>query len=295
MNALDDGVVRMLQKGMALVDGQRFAALVLYNEGSNFSVGANIGIALFAANLAMWPVIESTIAEGQKVFQALKRAPFPVVGAPAGMALGGGCEILLHCGAVQASAETYMGLVEVGVGVIPGWGGCKEMLGRWSTNPKRPGGPMPAVAKVFELISTAVVSTSAEEARENLFLRPTDGITMNRDRLLADAKAKALALLADGYKPPKPYELALPGPSGRVALEMAVDGFRQSGKATAHDEVVAKKLARVLTGGDTDVTEKVGEDELSRLEREAFLALVKTPGTLARIEHMLDTGKPLRN
>jgi len=183
----------------------------------------------------------------------------------------------------------------VGVGVIPGWGGCKEMLGRWSTNPKRPGGPMPAVAKVFELISTAVVSTSAEEARENLFLRPTDGISMNRDRLLADAKAKALALLADGYKPPKPYELALPGPSGRVALEMAVDGFRQSGKATPHDEVVAKKLARVVTGGDTDVTEKVGEDDLSRLEREAFIALVKTPGTLARIEHMLDTGKPLRN
>jgi 3-hydroxyacyl-CoA dehydrogenase len=118
---------------------------------------------------------------------------------------------------------------------------------------------------------------------------------MNRDRLLADAKAKALALLADGYEPPKPFELMLPGPSGRVALEMAVDGFRQSGKATAHDEVVAKKLARVLTGGDTDVTEKVGEDDLSRLEREAFIALVKTPGSLARIENMLDTGKPLRN
>jgi 3-hydroxyacyl-CoA dehydrogenase len=154
---------------------------------------------------------------------------------------------------------------------------------------------MPPVVKVFELISTAVVSTSAEEARENLFLRPTDGVTMNRDRLLADAKAKALALVAAGYDPPQPAELNLPGASGRIALEMAVDGFRASGKATPHDEVVAKRLARVLTGGDTDVTVKVAEDELSRLEREAFLALIKTPATLARIEHMLDTGKPLRN
>ncbi len=295
MNALDEGVLRMLAKAQELIDGTAWKALVIYNEGTNFSVGANIGLALFVANLAMWPEIEMSIAGGQETFKALKYAPFPTVAAPAGMALGGGCEITLHCPAVQAHAETYMGLVEVGVGVIPGWGGCKEMLTRWSTNPKRPGGPMPPVAKVFELISTAVVSTSAEEARENLFLRPTDGVTMNRDRLLADAKAKALALVAAGYDPPKPVELNLPGASGRAALEMAVDGFLKSGKATPHDEVVATKLARVVTGGDVDVTDKVSEDELSRLEREAFLALVKTPATLARIEHMLDTGKPLRN
>src|SRR6185503_2079387 len=171
---------------------------------------------LFAANLAMWNEIEGLIAGGQQAMKALKYAPFPTVAAPAGMALGGGCEVVLHCSAVQAHAETYMGLVEVGVGVIPGWGGCKEMLTRWSTNPKRPGGPMPPVAKAFELISTAVVSTSAEEARENLFLRRDDGITMNRDRLLADAKAKALALLGGGaatggaatggYQPPRPVE-----------------------------------------------------------------------------------------
>jgi 3-hydroxyacyl-CoA dehydrogenase len=295
MNALDDGIVRMLGKVRELVDGSRFKALVIHNEASSFSVGANIGIALFAANLAMWPEIEASIAGGQQAFKALKHAPFPSVAAPAGMALGGGCEIVLHCSAVQASAETYMGLVEVGVGVVPGWGGCKEMLTRWMTNPKRPGGPMPAVSKVFELISTAVVSTSAEEARENLFLRPTDGISMNRDRLLADAKARALALLATGYQPPAPIEISLPGPSARAALSMAVDGFRQSGKATPHDEVVAKRLAVVVSGGDTDITEKLTEDDLYRLEREAFLDLVKTPGTLARIEHMLDTGKPLRN
>lgn len=295
MNALDEGVLRQLAKALGLIDGTRFRALVIYNEASNFSVGANIGIALFAANVGLWPEIEATIAAGQETFRALKYAPFPVVGAPAGMALGGGCEILLHCDAVQAHAETYMGLVEAGVGVIPGWGGCKEMVTRWQTNPKRPGGPMPGVAQVFETISTAKVSTSAEEARELLFLRPGDGITMNRDRLLADAKAKALELLAAGYRPPAPVEISLPGPAGRAALDMAVAGFRASGAATPHDVVVAGRLARVVTGGDTDPTESVTEDDLSRLEREAFLELVRTPATLARIEHMLETGKPLRN
>jgi 3-hydroxyacyl-CoA dehydrogenase len=247
----------------------------------------------------MWPAIEESVAAGQQAFKAMKYAPFPVVGAPSGMALGGGCEILLHCAAVQAHAESYIGLVEAGVGVVPGWDGCKEMTLRWATNPKRPGGPMPGVAKVFETISTARVATSAAEAKELLFLRPTDGVTMNRDRLLADAKAKALALLAGedgaGYRPPEPVAVSLPGPSGRAALAMAVDGFVASGQATAHDAVVAKRLAVVLTGGDTDVTEPTTEDDLSRLEREAFMELVRTPATLARIEHMLETGKPLRN
>jgi 3-hydroxyacyl-CoA dehydrogenase len=299
MNALDEGVLKMLGKAAGLIDGERFRALVLHNEAESFSVGANIGIALFAANLAMWPAIEESVAAGQQAFKAMKYAPFPVVGAPSGMALGGGCEILLHCAAVQAHAESYIGLVEAGVGVVPGWGGCKEMTLRWATNPKRPGGPMPGVAKAFETISTARVATSAAEARELLFLRPTDGVTMNRDRLLADAKARALTLLAGeggaGYRPPEPVEVSLPGPSGRAALEMAVDGFVASGQATAHDAVVAKRLAVVLTGGDTDVTEPTTEDDLSRLEREAFMELVRTPATLARIEHMLETGKPLRN
>jgi 3-hydroxyacyl-CoA dehydrogenase len=295
MNSLDDGVVRMLGKALQLVDGIAWKALVIHNDAANFSVGANIGLALFAANIALWPAIESSIFDGQQALKALKYAKFPVVAAPAGMALGGGCEVVLHCAAVQAHAETYAGLVEVGVGVVPGWGGCKELLGRWITNPKRPGGAMPAVAKVFETISTAYVSTSAEEARDVLFLRPPDGITMNRDRLLADAKAKALAMLAAGFKPPAPPEISLPGVSGRLALEMAVDGFRASGLATPHDVVVAKELATIVSGGDTDITETVSEDDLNRLERTAFLALIQTKATLARIEHMLDTGKPLRN
>ncbi len=295
MNSLDDGVIRQLRKATGLVDGKAYKALVLYNEGSNFSVGANIGVALFAANVGLWMAIENSIYEGQQTYKALKYAPFPVVGAPANMALGGGCEILLHCDAVQAHAELYMGLVEVGVGVIPGWGGCKELTTRWATNPKRPGGPMPGVAQTFETISTAKVSTSCDEARDLLFLRDGDGVTMNRDRLLADAKAKALALVAAGYQPPAPVEIALPGPSGKAALDLAVEGFRASGAATPHDAVVSHRLATVVTGGDTDPTETVTEDRLYQLEREAFLDLVRTPATLARIEHMLETGKPLRN
>lgn len=294
-NSLDEAILRQLQKAMKLIENGRFRALVVHNEGTNFSVGANLGLALFAANIALWPAIEALIAEGQRVYKALKYAPFPVVGAPSGMALGGGCEILLHCDAIQAHAESYIGLVEVGVGVVPGWGGCKEMLARWIANPKRPGGPMPPVAKVFEMISTAQVSTSAEEAREMLVLREGDGITMNRDRLLADAKAKALALLAAGYEPPAEPVFQLPGPSAKAALDLAVAGFRASGAATPHDEVVAGKLAYILSGGDTDITDTVSEDELYRFEREAFLELVRHPDTLARIEHMLATGKPLRN
>jgi 3-hydroxyacyl-CoA dehydrogenase len=295
MNALDDGVISMLHRALGLVDGVAYKAMVIHNEADNFSVGANIGVALFAANVAAWPLIEASVAAGQETFKALKYASFPTVGAPSGMALGGGCEILLHCSAVQAHAESYIGLVEVGVGLVPGWGGCKEMIGRWATKPDRPGGPMPPVAKVFETISTAKVATSAAEAQDLLFLRPTDGITMNRDRLLDDAKAKALAMVEAGYRPPEPPEISLPGPSGRCALDMAVQGFRASGKATAHDEVVAGRLAVVVTGGDTDPIETVTEDELSRLEREAFMDLIRTPGTLARVEHMLETGKPLRN
>lgn len=293
MNTLDPDTMTLIRQSISLVQ-QRFRALVVYNEGANFSVGANLGLALFAANIAAWSEIERLVAAGQETYKALKYAPFPVVGAPAGMALGGGCEILLHCHAVQAHAETYTGLVEVGVGVIPGWGGCKELLARWQAMPGYPRGPMPGVAKAFEIISTAQVSKSAAEARELGFLRATDGITMNRDRLLADAKARALAL-AEDFRPPKPPDYTLPGPSGRVALQMAVDQFAKLGKATKHDVVVSGALAEVLSGGDADPVEPIGEDEVLRLERAAFMTLVRHPDSLARVEHMLETGKPLRN
>jgi len=293
MNSLNPFVLAMIEKAIRLVPGG-YKALVVYNEGSNFSVGANIGILLVAMKLRAWFAVRYLIRRGQDVYKALKYAPFPVVGAPSGMALGGGCEILLHCDAVQAHAETYTGLVEAGVGIVPGWGGCKEMLVRGWSDPGRRGGPMPPVIKAFETIAMATVAKSAAEARDILVLRPEDAITMNRDRLLADAKAKALAL-AENYTPPEEPEISLPGKTARAAMSMAVDGFRLSGKATPHDVTVGKALAGVLSGGDTDITETVSEDGLLALERKAFVALSRTPATIARVSHMLKTGKPLRN
>ena len=293
MNALDEGTLTLLAQSIGVVR-ERFRALVVYNEGANFSVGANLGVALFAANIAAWGEIEKGVAAGQDTYKALKYAPFPVVAAPAGMALGGGCEILLHSDAIQAHAETYTGLVEAGVGLLPGWGGCKEMLARAAASKALPRGPMPAPAKVFELISTATVSKSAAQARENLVLRENDGITMNRDRLLADAKARALAL-AEGYAPPAPPEFHLPGPSGALGMTLAADAFARRGIATPHDLVVASGMATVLSGGEADMVDTLSEQDVLDLERQEFMRLVRTPGTLARVEHMLETGKPLRN
>jgi 3-hydroxyacyl-CoA dehydrogenase len=293
MNSLDADTMALFMKAIAQVK-KGYKAMVVYNEGSHFSAGANLGLAAFAANIAAWGEIENLVGGGQSTYMALRYAPFPVVSAPSGMALGGGCEILLASDAVQAHAETYTGLVEVGVGLIPGWGGCKEMLHRWGTIGNLPKGPMPAVARAFEIISVATVAKSAAEAKEYLFMRPSDGITMNRYRLLADAKAKALDLAKD-YKPPEPPTFNLPGPSGRVALDMAVAGFHRQGKATDHDLVVLGELAEVLSGGDTDVIKTMTEAEVLELERTRFMNLVHHEGSLDRITHMLETGKPLRN
>jgi 3-hydroxyacyl-CoA dehydrogenase len=293
MNALGPGVLSMIRKAISIIPG-RYKGLVIYNESTNFSVGANIGLLWVLALLRLSPLIRLVVSKGQETYKQLKFAPFPVVGAPSGMALGGGCEILMHCDAVQAHAETYTGLVEVGVGIIPGWGGCKELLTRWWTNPDRPKGPMPVVTKVFETTSMAKVAKSAVEAKDHLFLRSDDGITMNRYRLLADAKAKALEL-ADGYSPPEPIEISLPGPSARVALEMAVDGFRKRGLATSHDVNVAGALGIVLSGGDTDIKDTLTEDDILALERQQLTRLTKFPETIARVRHMLKTGRPLRN
>ncbi|MES9970557.1 MAG: 3-hydroxyacyl-CoA dehydrogenase NAD-binding domain-containing protein [Candidatus Thiodiazotropha sp.] len=294
MNSMDPHIMGMIRKSIELVPAKGYKAMVIYNEGTNFSAGANLGLLLYAANLAMWPEAEAMVKEGQDTYMALKYAPFPVVGAPSGMAIGGGCEILLHCDAVQAHAESYVGLVEVGVGVIPGWGGCKELLTRWSVNKRRPGGPMPPVAKAFETISTATVAKSAAEAQDSLFLREGDGITMNRYRLLADAKAKVLGMVED-YAPPEPVEIHLPGPSARVAMTMAMEGFVKLGRVTPHDRVVSSELMEVLSGADTDITEPLTEKDLLALELKHFMKLARHPDTLARMEHMLETGKPLRN
>ncbi len=290
MNSLDPEIMKMIRKAIEIIPG-KYQGLVIYNEGSNFSAGVNLGLALFAANVGVWPLIEQIVKDGQDTYKALKYAPFPVVSAPSGLAIGGGCEILLSSDAVEAHAESYIGLVEVGVGVIPAWGGCKEMLTRWVTNKKRPGGAMVAVGKVFEMIGTAKVAKSAFEAKEMLMLREDDGIVMNRDRLLAAAKAKVLKL-APTYQVPESISLSLPGPAARVSLQMAVKGLAMVGKASPYDVEVTGKLAYILSGGDDgDCT----EDEILKMECDVFSTLIRNPKTLARIEHILETGKPLRN
>ncbi len=316
MNTFDEQIFEMIGKAIKLVSDEDndYKALVIYNEASNFSAGANLGLALFMINIAMWAQVEQFIAAGQKIFMDLKYAPFPVVSAPSGLALGGGCEILLASDAVQAHAETYTGLVEVGVGVIPGWGGCKEMILRLQEREKAaykakadkfgkdalwfspPVSPMGATRKAFETIGMATVAKSAFEAIDIGYFRESDGVTMNRDRLLYDAKKRALEL-AKNYQPREKVEdIRLPGPTGKMALDMAVGDLRKNGSATDYDVVVSGHLATVLSGGpDADWTKPVSEEDILKLELQQFATLVKNEGTMARIEHMLEKGKPLRN
>lgn len=292
MNTLDMDSMGMINQSIDSVS-KDFKALIIHNDAENFSAGANLGLLMKAIHESDWSTVELLIKTGQQTYQSLKYAPFPVVAAPSGLALGGGCEILLHCDAVQAHAELYMGLVEVGVGLIPGWGGCKEYLRR-CLQLKRPGGPIPPVIKAFQTIGLASVSKSAFDAKELLYLSANDSITMNKDRLLADAKTKALALSKD-YAPPKPSVYPLPGKTVKVLMDMGIKAFHLIGKATDYDVIVSGQLAHVLSGGESDFTAPLTEDNILALELEAFLALVKQPGTLARLDHMLKTGRPLRN
>jgi len=294
MNAMDPMNIEMLVNAVDLAESEGWKGIVIGNDGSNFCAGANLGLVLFAVNLAAWKDVEDFIAAGQDTYQAVKYCEVPVVAASAGMCLGGGAEVLMHCDAIQSHAESYIGLVEVGVGIIPAWGGCKELMGRLRDFGLVPEGPMGPVMKAFEYIGTAQVAKSAEQARSMGFLGPSDGITMNRDRLLADAKARALEL-SSGYEPPEPRTYNLPGPTGRTALELAVRDLALSGQATPHDVVVTNELAWLLSGGDTDMTETTEEDDILTMEREAIGRLGRHEDSLARLEHMLETGKPLRN
>ena len=293
MNTLDRDSLAMVRQSVAKVKTD-FSALVIHNDADNFSAGANLTLLVQAIHSQDWNAVEQLIKQGQQTYQALKYAPFPVVGAPTGLALGGGCEILLHCDAIQAHAELYIGLVETGVGLVPGWGGCKEYLRRRLEFARRPGGAMPAIAPAFETIAMAKVSKSAAEAKELLFLSTTDGITMNKDRLLTDAKAKALKLAA-GYTPPKPSMYALPGESAKASMAIAINNLKLAGKISDYDVEVSGQLAEVLSGGSCDSAEALSEDDMLNLELKAFLHLIQQPGTLARLEHLFKTGKPLRN
>ena len=294
MNSMDPMIMEALTEASSLCESGEYKGIVIGNDGSNFSAGANLGLSSFVTNVGAWEEAEKFVMGGQLAFMMLKHGNFPVVGASSGLAIGGGCEVLLACDAVQAHSESYMGLVEVGVGLVPAWGGCKEMITRWNSDPKQPKGPMANITKIFQNVGTAKVASSAQEAKEMNLLRSDDMITMNRKRVLHDAKELCLKMVKD-YEAPNPNEHYLPGPSGKAALDLAVDDLVKTGHATPHDVVVTKELSYILCGGDTDPTETVSDDRLLEMEREGIIRLMKTEGTMDRVEHMLTTGKPLRN
>jgi 3-hydroxyacyl-CoA dehydrogenase len=263
---------------------RNWQGLVIANQGPDFSAGANLMQVLLAAQEEEWDELSLGIARYQQANMALKCAPKPVVAAPFGRSLGGGCETPLHAARIQASAELYMGLVEAGVGVIPAGGGSKELLLRWQ-DPKR----------AFEQIGYAKVSTSAEDARRMGLLTAQDRVSMNADRLVADAKALVLEL-ASTYVPPAPRnDITVAGEAGYALLKMAAWLAHQGKFITDYDFVVAEKLAHVLSGGRITGPAQVSEQYLLDLEREAFLSLCGDKRTQARMQHMLSTGKPLRN
>ena len=294
MNSMDPLIMEALSEAADLCESGEYKGLVIGNDGTNFSAGANLGLTSFVTNVGAWEEAEKFVQGGQLAFMMLKHGNFPVVGASHGLAIGGGCEILLACDAIQAHSESYIGLVEVGVGLVPAWGGCKEMITRWSEDLSQPKGPMATIKSIFENVGTAKVATSAQEARELHFLRKEDKITMNRERLLYDAKELCKTMI-DNYKAPEIKMHYLPGPSGKAALDLAVDDLVKAGHATPHDVVVTKELSHILSGGDTDPTETVSDEEILEMEREGILRLMRTEGTMDRVEHMLTKGRPLRN
>jgi 3-hydroxyacyl-CoA dehydrogenase len=283
MNAIGGDALEMLQRAVREAS-QNFAALVVAAEGPNFSVGANLMLLLLEAQDGNWDDVDAMIRTFQKATTGLRYSEVPVVVAPFGLTLGGGCEIVLHADRVQAAAESYIGLVEVGVGLIPAGGGTKEMLLRL--------GP----EKAFETIGFAKTGTSAPDARRLGYLRDVDGWTMNRDRLVFDAKQEALKRVQEGYRPPaRPAEIAVGGDGVRAMLNLGVHLAWRAGRISDHDAVIGRKLSWILAGGSLPHAGKVSEDRLLDLEREAFLSLCGEPKTLERIQYTLKTGKTLRN
>ena len=296
MNSIGGDFVAMIHAGVNRL-GSEFEAMVIANQAPNFSVGANLMLLLVTAQEGEWDDIHMAVRQFQRVNMAIKYARGPVVAAPQGMALGGGCEISLHSARILAAAETYMGLVESGVGLIPGGGGTKEMLIR--ANEHAAGGDsldlFHALKPVFENIAMAKVSTSGEEARSLGYLRPSDLIAMNRDRQVEDAKQLALALVREGYHAPAPAEIRVLGEQFLSGAKLAIHMLVRGEFATEHDGVVGRKLAYVLAGGGITAPQTVSEQYILDLEREAFVSLCGERKTQERIAHTLKTGKPLRN
>lgn len=296
MNAIGGDTLEMLEAGVVTASSG-YTGLVIGTEGPNFSVGANVMLLLLAAQEGEWEDIDLMVRSFQRATMTLRHSPVPVVAATAGLALGGGCEIALHCDRVQACAESYIGLVEVGVGLIPAGGGTKEMLARATESMPDPSQDLlPHVQRVFETIGFGKVSTSAPHARTLGYLRGTDAITMNRERVVADAKRTVLARAAGGYQPPPP-RAAIPvgGPDVFAALALGIHLAHRAGRISDHDVVIGRHLARILTGGDVPHRTALTEQQLLDLEREAFLRLTGERKTLERIGYTLKTGKTLRN
>ncbi|MBB5324340.1 3-hydroxyacyl-CoA dehydrogenase [Anoxybacillus tepidamans] len=295
-NAIGLDIVQMINYALEEVD-RNYKGLVIGNQGKNFCVGANLAMILMEAQDDNYLEIELVVRQFQQAMMNIKYSPKPVVAAPFAMTLGGGTEICLPSARIQAAAETYMGLVEVGVGLIPGGGGNKELyIKHLNSLPNGVEFDLQKVAnKVFETIAMAKVSTSAIEARELNFLNNTDGISMNGDHLLHDAKQAVLTLYDNGYQPPVRKKVPVVGETGYATLLLAAQSMHLSGYITDHDLTIAKKLAYVIAGGKVPYGTEVDEQYLLDLEREAFLSLVGEPKSQARMQHMLVKGKPLRN
>ena len=296
MNSIGGDIVAMLHAGLKRLHTD-FDAMVIANQAVNFSVGANLMLLLVSAQEEEWDDIHMAVRQFQNVNMAIKYAPRPVVAAPQGMALGGGCEISLHAARIHANSELYMGLVETGVGLIPGGGGTKEMLIR--ANEHAAGSEdldlFHAMKPVFENIAMAKVGTSAEECRALGYLRASDLVAMNRDRLVADAKETALAMVRAGYHPPAPAQIRVLGEEFIAAAKLAIHQMLRGEYISEYDALVARKLANILGGGPLSAPQLVSEQYVLDLEREAFVSLCAQRNTQARIAHTLKTGKPLRN
>jgi 3-hydroxyacyl-CoA dehydrogenase len=296
MNAIGGDTIAMLQAGVKEA-AANFVALVVGNDAPNFSAGANLMLLLLEAQEGNWDDIDLMVRMFQDSTQALRYSDVPVIVAPAGMTFGGGCEIALHADRVQAAADSYIGLVEVGVGLIPGGGGTKEMLARSTRDVPSPQADLlPYAQRAFETIGFARVSASAADAKRLGFLSDADGVTMNRERLMADAKALALERVREGYqRPVARHAIPVGGDTVLAALKLGVHLAWRAGRISNHDAVVGRALANVLAGGALPHQTKVSEQYLLDLEREAFLKLCGERKTLERIQHTLKTGKPLRN
>jgi 3-hydroxyacyl-CoA dehydrogenase len=304
MNAIGADLISMVHKGLKRLETD-FDAMVIANQAVNFSVGANLMLVLVGAQEQEWDELHMAVKQFQNVNLAIKYARKPVIVAPQGLALGGGCEVALHGARIQAAAESYMGLVEAGVGLIPGGGGTKEMMIR-ATERAGTGDDLDlfhALRPIFETIAMAKVGTSAEENRDLGFLRREDGVSMNASRLVGDAKEAALGLVRAGWKPlaagwqegAQTTQIKVLGESFLAAGKLAIHMMQRGGYATDYDGVVGRKLANILAGGALSAPQMVSEQYVLDLEREAFVSLLGEKKTQERIAFTLKTGKPLRN